>query len=280
MKTFVNSWIPKLTPQLEQTEHRRMLSTIEALQQQHPLFEVMEQVRAQATEVPEDLPATFQNRQDFVLESEMEQCTSMVGERYGFDLQNMYVLYKTKIRHRKRPTSFKTHLVCIEHQLPIVDSESFIRLLIDFIVYSDVESSPAPTELIYKLPVTDDGDVYFFSPDRMKGEASPLPEEPDEAALEDSEEVEFALTEIFNYYARTYTAKPKDFDNLKEQLFTLSLRGYIAFTKDMSIEVDKARVVETWKKASINNQDLAYDEFKSSLVKLAVKSYRFKVEQH
>ena len=48
----------------------------------------------------------------------------------------------------------------------------------------------------------------------------------------------------------------------------------------MSIEVDKARVVETWKKASINNQDLAYDEFKSSLVKLAVKSYRFKVEQH
>lgn len=46
MKTFVNSWVPKLIPQLEQTKHRRMLSTIEALQQQHPLFEVMEQVRA------------------------------------------------------------------------------------------------------------------------------------------------------------------------------------------------------------------------------------------
>lgn len=202
----------------------------------------------------------------------------MIGERYGFDLQNMYVLYKTKIRHRK-PISRKLSL-CVEHQLPIVDSESFIRLLIDFIVYSDVESSPHPTELIYKLPVNGDGDVYFYSPDRMKGEASPLPEEQDEAALEDSEELEFALTEIFNYYARTYTTKPKDFDNLKEQLFTLSLRGYTAFTKDMNIEVDKARAVETWKKASINNQDLAYDEFKSSLVKLAVKSYRFKVEQH
>ena len=53
--------------------------------------------------------------------------------------------------------------------------------------------------------------------------------------MENSEELEFALTEMFNYYARTYTAKPKDFDNLKEQLFTLSLRGYIALTKDMQV---------------------------------------------
>lgn len=159
-----------------------------------------------------------------------------------------------------------------------MDSESYIRLLIDFIVFSDVESSAHPTELIYKLPVTDDGDVYFYSPDRLKGAASPVPGEEDEEVMEDSEELEYALTEMFNYYARTYTAKPKDFDNLKEQLFTLSLRGYIAFTKEMKIEIDKARAVETWKKASINNQDLAYEEFKASLVKLATKSYKFKVE--
>ncbi len=50
---------------------------------------------------------------------------------------------------------------------------------------------------------------------------------------EDDTRLEFALTELFNYYARTYEDKPKDFDHYQNQLFTMSLRGYIAFTKDL-----------------------------------------------
>ena len=47
--------------------------------------------------------------------------------------------------------------------------------------------------------------------------------------------------------------RPKDFDNLHDQLFSLSLKGYIALTHDLQIPVDKASVIEVWKKSSKNN---------------------------
>lgn len=54
-----------------------------------------------------------------------------------------------------------------------------------------------------------------------------------ERPSEKDNQLEFALTEIFNYYARKYTDKPTDFEQMHNQLFNLGLRGYIAFTKDM-----------------------------------------------
>ena len=47
--------------------------------------------------------------------------------------------------------------------------------------------------------------------------------------------------------------RPKDFDNLHDQLFSLNLKGYIALTHDLQIPVDKASVIEVWKKCSKNN---------------------------
>lgn len=46
--------------------------------------------------------------------------------------------------------------------------------------------------------------------------------------------LEFALTEIFNFYARKYTErKPADFEHMQQDLFVLGMRGYIAFVRDM-----------------------------------------------
>ena len=70
---------------------------------------------------------------------------------------------------------------------------------------------------------------------------------------DDSKKIEFALTEIFNYYSRKYIDKPTDFDQMHNQLFNLGLRGFIAFLNDMQIPVDKQRATEVWKKASKNH---------------------------
>jgi hypothetical protein len=65
----------------------------------------------------------------------------------------------------------------------------------------------------------------------------------------DEKQLEFAVTELFNYYARTYPEKTKDFEQYQNQLFTVGLWGYVAFVNDMQIPVDKKRVVLVWKKS-------------------------------
>lgn len=44
---------------------------------------------------------------------------------------------------------------------------------------------------------------------------------------------------MFNFYARRYSDKYTDFDQQHNNLFFLTLRGYIAFVNDMDIPVDK-----------------------------------------
>ena len=79
------------------------------------------------------------------------------------------------------------------------------------------------------------------------------------------QKLEFALTEIFNFYTRKYQEKYDTFENNKETLYRLGLRGYVAFVKDMKILVDKQRVIEVWKKAAVNQQPHLFDEFRGSL---------------
>lgn len=47
--------------------------------------------------------------------------------------------------------------------------------------------------------------------------AEPEKSEEEDPDLQERREkaLEFALTEIFNYYARTYTERPTDFDQMK-----------------------------------------------------------------
>ena len=65
---------------------------------------------------------------------------------------------------------------------------------------------------------------------------------------------------------------------MHSQLFTLGLRGYIAFVKDMAIPIDKARVIEVWKKSCINHQPHNYDDFVNSLRRLSIGSLKHRSE--
>jgi hypothetical protein len=58
------------------------------------------------------------------------------------------------------------------------------------------------------------------------------------------------------------------------------MRGYIAFVKDMGFPIDKARVIEVWKKAGRNHKPHDYETFKNSLQKLSIASYLYKQDQN
>jgi len=58
----------------------------------------------------------------------------------------------------------------------------------------------------------------------------------------------------------------------------LSLKGFLAFIKDMRIPIDHPRLIEIWKKSSSNNQNFTFDDFKRSLTKVAIQSTKFDLE--
>ena len=92
--------------------------------------------------------------------------------------------------------------------------------------------------------------------------------------------MEFALNEIFNYYARNYTSEFASFDQYSEQLFKMSCKGYLAFTIDFRIDVDKPRVMKFLKKRFEGRQDYTYDEFRDSLPSLALCIYEDKIDRN
>ena len=112
-----------------------------------------------------ELPSSIKNRTDFVTEYEMGECIEQVAERYNMDLNGMHELYSNNIRERKSSPTLNNGRVV--HNLPFVDSETFIKLLIDFIVYKDLTESGDPEQLKSKLPLTSAGDVYFFNPEQQ-----------------------------------------------------------------------------------------------------------------
>lgn len=59
---------------------------------------------------------------------------------------------------------------------------------------------------------------------------------------------DFALTEIFNFYARKFFDKPAHFEQLHKNCFEMGIRGYITFVNDFKVPIDKQRVIEVWKK--------------------------------
>jgi hypothetical protein len=80
-----------------------------------------------------------------------------------------------------------------------------------------------------KFPITENGGIFFFLPSNLFSEY----DEPDEFEGDETKQIELTLTEIFNYYARKYTDKPTEFEQMHNQLHNLGLRGYIAFLNDM-----------------------------------------------
>ena len=72
--------------------------------------------------------------------------------------------------------------------------------------------------LTSRFPITESGSLYFFNPSKQLmpeiQENNPLDEEDyDAAAIRiNNKNLEFALTEIFNFYARRYSEKHTDFE--------------------------------------------------------------------
>ena len=83
---------------------------------------------------------------------------------------------------------------------------------------------------------------------------------------------------MFNYYAKKYSDKPADFDQIQNVMFLLSLRGYIALIKDMGIPIEKTKVIEVWKKSAVNNQPHSMQQFETSLHKIAPISVKQQID--
>ncbi len=51
----------------------------------------MEKIRSQRN--LSDLPAEYRNRNDYVMENEMETACNQIGGRYGIDLDELYIYF-------------------------------------------------------------------------------------------------------------------------------------------------------------------------------------------
>lgn len=159
--------------------------------------------------------------------------------------------------------------------MKVVELKDFMKIMVDWIVDNDIGRSEDPMTSIQKHPVNDEnGDIYFFNPMRVLQEDITPSDALDKLEIQ----LDFALTEIFNYYSRSYTHKPKSFDNYHDQLFTMNLHQFMQFIKDMEIPIDKPRAVEVYKKSATNHMPFAFDEFKGSLTRLAVASNKYRLE--
>ena len=72
---------------------------IEALETQHPLYEVMKEIRRK--NIDDVVPLEFRNRNDFVMQNEMQETIFKVAERYSFILDDFYMYYKLRVNQRK-----------------------------------------------------------------------------------------------------------------------------------------------------------------------------------
>ncbi len=91
--------------------------------------------RIRNTNTNDVVPLEYQNRLDFVLNSEMAELCTDLGKRYGFSLDDMYIYYKTKIEKCKHC------LTRLEHFKACVDAESFVKIMIDWLVYEQLNKS-------------------------------------------------------------------------------------------------------------------------------------------
>lgn len=99
VQDLVELWVPKVYLACYNDTYREKLSTIEGHRAQLPLFDIMQRIRISNTN--DVVPVEFQNRVDFVLNSEMAELCRDLSGRYGFSLDDMYVYYKTKVEKCK-----------------------------------------------------------------------------------------------------------------------------------------------------------------------------------
>ena len=82
-----------------------------------------------------------------------------------------------------------------------------------------------------------------------------------------------ALHDIFYFYSHQHNlvgASPT-FDSVKEMKENLDLGEFTKFCVEFSIKVNKAKLVEIFKKTAKNSRNMSYDEFVIALQKIAVE---------
>lgn len=87
------------------------------------------------------VPLEYRNRVDFVLKNEMKECCDQVGERYSFLLQDFYRYYNKNIKQSK-PNFQLIHI--LEYNLNVIDIVDFFKLLVDWIVHTDITQNKDP----------------------------------------------------------------------------------------------------------------------------------------
>lgn len=78
----------------------------------------------------------------------------------------------------------------IEHHKACVDAESFVKIMIDWLVYEQLTNSPNQAEYKAKLPLHDD-EIYFYVNAEVEEPAQPEVVPPEQAEPEVVQEETF-----------------------------------------------------------------------------------------
>lgn len=139
-----------------------------------------------------------------------------------------------------------------------ISALKFYKYLVDWLVQNDIEQGGQRQ----KFPVTPNGSIYFYFQEAMDEDDRKSNDRESKGSLDlgselfledQNAELEFALTEIFNYYSRKYVQKRPDFQSMQTELYNLNLTGFTAFCLNFQIPVDRAQIVLVYKKYSIKN---------------------------
>lgn len=84
--------------------------------------------------------------------------------------------------------------------------------------------------------------------------------------------------EIFHFYSRQHIPKNKEFDDLKEIMNEIDLGEFMIFCKDFNIPLSKSKLTEIFKKCSVANKPMKFDNFYASMTKIGLEINKTKLD--
>ncbi len=103
-------------------------------------------------------------------------------------------------------------MTAIEYSIETVDILEFYKLLIDFVVHGEQKHGAKLEE----FPVTDSGEAYFYPFIERVSSQGGARSTGTIPGAKTTKQLDLALTEIFNFYARKFTVKPSDFAHMQD----------------------------------------------------------------
>lgn len=95
-----------------------------------------------------------------------------------------------------------------------------------------------------------------------------------------SEKREKQLKGIFDFYSRQQlmVGKKATFEEIQKVLDNMTLGEFVRFCLDFQVPIKKQKIMEIFKKVSVNHREITYDQFKEILQKLFIEVNRLKVK--